>query len=66
MKSLDTTPDYAGEVACVGALNDTNKNSFGKISVKIGTLENFFCASTFFIRVTTGPYFVETRHITFD
>jgi hypothetical protein len=66
MKSLDTTSDYAGELACVGELKDSNKNSFGKIMVKIESLENFFCTSTFFIRVSTGPYFVETRHITFD
>ena len=38
MKSLDTTPDYADDVTCVGELNDTNKNSYGKIWIKIQTL----------------------------
>lgn len=66
MKSLDTTPDYVGELGCVGELNDTNKNSFGKILVSVKTIENFFTSSTFFIRILTGPYFVETRHISFD
>lgn len=66
MKSLDTIPDYIGEPACVSELNDTNKHPFGKILVKISTLENFFCSSTFFVRISTGPYVVETRHITFD
>ena len=66
MKSLDRIPDYPKEPPCVRELNDTNKTPFGKIMVKINTLENFFCVSTFFLRITTGPYAVETRHITFD
>jgi hypothetical protein len=66
MKSLDTTPDYADDVTCVGELNDTNKNSYGKIWIKISTLQNFFCTSTFYFRITTGPYFVTTREITLD
>ena len=42
MKSLDRTPDYAEERACVDELNDTNKFSFGKILVRIIMIENLF------------------------
>lgn len=50
----------------VQPLNDTNKQSFGKILVRINTIANFFCAQTYFMRITTGPYSVETRYIIFD
>ena len=66
MKSLDRTPDYAGELACVDELNDTNKFSFGKILVRILQIENLFATSTIFIRIRTGPYVLETRHFSFD
>ena len=66
MKSLDRTPDYAEERACVNELNDTNKFSFGKILVRIIQIENLFATSTIFIRIRTGPYVLETRHFSFD
>jgi hypothetical protein len=42
MKSLDRS--FPEEQACVGVLNDTNKNSFGKICIKIDRLDNFVCS----------------------
>lgn len=59
MKSLEVNSGFVSE------LNATNKNSFGKILVTIKAIENFFCSSTFYVRVSTGPYFFETKHITF-
>lgn len=43
MKSLDRSFPTEDEV-CVGVLNDTNKNSFGKICIKIERLDNFICS----------------------
>jgi hypothetical protein len=60
IKSLERCSEFVSE------LNETNKFSFGKIMVKITSLQNFFCTNTFFIRVSTGPYKVETRQIKFD
>ena len=66
MKTLDPTSDYAGELPCVSELNDTNKNPFGKIRVCIQSIQNFFCCTTFYVRISTGPYLCQTRQFLLD
>ena len=56
MKSIDSVPNQ-GEIKCVGDLDETNKSSFGKIMVRINTIENFFNSCTFYVRISTGPYY---------
>ncbi len=56
MKSIDSVPNQ-GEIKCVGDLDETNKSSFVKIMVRINTIENFFNSCTFYVRISTGPYY---------
>ena len=41
----------------------SNRNAFGKLKLKILSLENLACSNTFFIRVTSDPFVVTTRKI---
>jgi len=41
----------------------SNRNAFGKLKLKILTLENLACSNTFFIRVTSDPFVVTSRKI---
>ena len=41
----------------------SNRNAFGKLKLKILSLENLACSNTFFIRVTSDPFVVTSRKI---
>ena len=41
----------------------SNRNAFGKLKLKILQLDNLACSNTFFIRVTSDPFVVESRRI---
>ena len=66
MKSLERTPDYFEDPACVDKLHDSNEFSCGKVLVRIIQIENLCAANTAFICIRTGPFVLETRHISFD
>ena len=44
-------------------VNQTNRHAFGKLKLKILSLENLACSNTFFIRVTSEPFVVTSRKI---
>lgn len=41
----------------------SNRNAFGKLKLKILSLENLACSNTLFIRVTSDPFVVTSRKI---
>ena len=55
-KSLETSPTMR-------PLNNSNRHAFGKLKLKINSLENLACSNTFFIRVTSDPFVVTSKKI---
>ena len=41
----------------------SNRNAFGKLKLKILSLDNLACSNTLFIRVTSDPFVVTSRKI---
>ena len=66
VKTLDRAPESANDTPCVGKLDDTNKFSFGKVMVSIKRISHFFSSCTFFVRISVGPYVLETRQMVFE
>jgi len=54
MKSIEIAP-------CIQGIDKTNSNSFGKLRIKIMSLENIICSSTFYVRITVGPFVVKSK-----
>ena len=42
-------------------LNSTNMYSFGKLKIKLIDIKNLVCTSTFFVRISSGPFVVSSR-----
>ena len=55
-KSLELSPTML-------PVNQCNRHAFGKLKLKILSLENLACSNTFFIRVTSDPFVVTSRKI---
>ena len=55
-KSLEISPTML-------PVNQCNRHAFGKLKLKILSLENLACSNTFFIRVTSDPFVVTSRKI---
>ena len=56
MKSIEIAP-------CIEGINETNCNSFGKLRVKVMTLQNIVCSNTFYVKITVGPFVVKSKFI---
>ena len=56
MRSLEISSNMQG-------LDETNMYSFGKLRLKLIDLKNLPCSSTFFVRVSSGPFTLRSRKI---